>query len=451
MSAGAHRTAGPGGISSASAPALDLPARFMALAMIGFAVVAALLPWAAPLLLRGFYNPYLLAFVHLNTLGIVAALIVGASYQLVPVVLQTPLASPRLGRLSFWLHLSGLILFVPGLVRTWLPGLAAGSSLLLAGFTAHLIVIGWTVRRAPSRDVVAWHIAGALVSLAGGVVLGVLLAFNKVLGFLGPLTYRLLAAHVTLLVAGWVAVLLCGVAYRLVGMFTLSEDRLWRPVAWLELACSVLGAWLVAASFLIRGGEAIRLSGGVLVASGQTLFATQLVHLYRGRRRPGVDVHMPFALAAAGFGLAAGLLLAAGLALDAPGWSRLWVAAGWLAIGGLAETAIQGFFYKIATFLVWLNRYAPQAGRRRMPRLEDLYLHRLALAGCALWTTGILVSAFGLAADSGPSMRLAGAIASAGLVCFLVNVVRIGGHWRPIRIGRYSWGAPACVPSAGKD
>ena len=49
----------------------------------------------------------------------------GASYQLVPVVLQTPLASVRIGRLSFWCYVIGLALFLGGLWRAWLPGLSS--------------------------------------------------------------------------------------------------------------------------------------------------------------------------------------------------------------------------------------------------------------------------------------------------------------------------------------
>ena len=47
-------TAGPGGLSSKHGPALDLPGRFMIVAMLMLAAVAALSPWAYPLLLDGF-------------------------------------------------------------------------------------------------------------------------------------------------------------------------------------------------------------------------------------------------------------------------------------------------------------------------------------------------------------------------------------------------------------
>ncbi|MDI3339520.1 MAG: hypothetical protein QJR03_03195, partial [Sphaerobacter sp.] len=422
MSAPPAGPVAPGGISSAHAPDLNLPARFMALGMFGFLGVAALAPFAVPLFAGGFSDSRVLVFVHLNTLGVVAAMILGASYQLVPVVLQTPLASARAVRWSFWAFVGGLVFMLPGLLtlRHW--ALGTGATLLVVAFALYIGVVGSTLRRAGRWDVVSMHLAAALLSLAGGVVVGLLLAGNKGHGFLGGMTYPLLAAHVTLLLAGWVAVLLAGVAYRLVGMFTLSEDALWRPAAWAELALTAGGAWVLAASFVLRAGRTAGPAGALAIVAGQALFLAQLLHLYRVRRRRGFDVHIPFALTAAAGGVGAAALLTGGLALGVGVSSPLWVVVVWLGLGGLAETAIQGFSYKITTFLVWLHRYAPVAGRQRVPRLEDLYRRRLAVAGWMLWTAGMALSLMVAPLGCAPLGRIAGAALAAGLGCFLINL-----------------------------
>ena len=66
---------GPMGLSSESAPALDLPARFLVLGAVTLALLAVTAPWTASVLTGGFYDPRLLAFVHANTLGLVGAII----------------------------------------------------------------------------------------------------------------------------------------------------------------------------------------------------------------------------------------------------------------------------------------------------------------------------------------------------------------------------------------
>jgi hypothetical protein len=418
----------PGGLGTAYAPPLDLPFRFMATALAWLALMTLVYPWHTPLLLGSFYHPHLTTFVHVNTLGLIAATIFGASYQLLPVVLQVPIASVRLARLSWWLYLPGTVAFVVGLSQGWRLVLAAGGTLLFAAIALYVGVVVATLRRSRERDAVYWHIALSVAGLAVAATLGLLLAFSKHLYFLGDATLRVLAAHAVLMVGGWVTPLLTGVAYRLVGMFTLSEDHIRPEWAWTELLLTAGGAWIMAASLLLGGGRIATSAGAAALLGGVGLFACHLWRLYRHRRRRSFDVHIPFAVTATGFGLAAGALVLYGSLTGRAAADPIWMAAGWLAIAGWIQTSMQGFLYKIGTFLTWLHRYAPVVGRQRVPKLEDLYGRRTALAGWACWTVG--VAAGGVAA-LGVIPWLAYVAAgglSAGAGAFLINAGRVGRH-----------------------
>ena len=143
------------GLNSANAPSLDLPARFMALSIIALAVIALSAPWTLPLTQGNFSDFSILAFVHLWTLGFVGAMIIGASYQLVPVALQVPLSSPRAGQISFWFYLAGLGLFLTGLITTRVALIGIGGTSLAAALLLYIGVIATTWIRTPDRDVVA--------------------------------------------------------------------------------------------------------------------------------------------------------------------------------------------------------------------------------------------------------------------------------------------------------
>ncbi len=417
------------GLSVQRAPALDLPARFMALSVASFAVAVASTPWTLPLLQESFSAFHLLAFVHLGTLGFVGAMLFGASYQLVPVVLQTPLASVRVGRLSFWCYGAGLALFLGGLWRGWLPGLSIGGTLLAVAFTAYIGVILVTWWRAPYHEAIGAHIVGGVASAGAGMSLGASLAFNKSNGMLGAHLPGILAAHISLMLVGWVGVMLAGVAYRLVCMFTLAEKHYRPRWAWTELALTLGGGWLLAARFAFGLPSLAGQAASVAILAGYLLFAAHLVLLYRGRVRKGWDIHIPFVAGAVACLLAAAALLVVGLARHTMPGDPLWVAVVWLAIFGVAGTAIQGFFLKIASFLVWLKRYAPVAGRRPVPKLEHLSNRNLAWAGLGLWLAGNVVVAAGLLAES-DWVRLAAPLLIVAGGCFVVNVARIASHWR---------------------
>ncbi|HVL24839.1 MAG TPA: hypothetical protein VM450_12195 [Thermomicrobiales bacterium] len=416
------------GLNSRNAPALDLPARFMALSIAAFTVAVLSSPWTLPLLRGGFGAFSLLAFVHLLTLGYIGAMIIGASYQLVPVALQSPLGSVRLGRASFWFYAGGLGLFLAGLTRTWLPGLSIGGTLLGVAFALYFGVIAATWRRAPHRDVVAWHILLGLIGAGAGMSLGVLLAINKSTGMLGDRLLGLLGAHITVMLAGWVGLTLTGVAYRLIGMFTLSEKFFIAWLAWLELALVGGGTLLLALRFAVPLPAIAGQLGAVAVLAGFGCFAAQMARLYRRRMRRSFDIHIPFAMLAGALAVVAATLLTIGLLRHSLPTDPLWIAVGWLAILGVAGSAIQGFFYKIATFLVWLKQYAPVAGTRPVPKLEELYNRRLAMAGWALWTTAIVAGAVLILLDVA-ALRLVALPLIGGAGCFLVNVIAIARHW----------------------
>jgi hypothetical protein len=419
------------GISSANAPSLDLPARFMALSVSALAVLALTAPWSLSLVQGPFTAFPLLALVHLITLGFIGAMIMGASYQLVPVAIGVQLSSVRLGRLSFWFYAGGLVLFLFGLDRAWLVALATGASLLGVAFALYAGVILTTWRRAPHQDVVSWHIGLAAINAASGMSFGVLLAFNKSNGMLGDKLLHTLGAHITTMIVGWVALTFTGVAYRLIGMFTLSESHFRPWLAWAELAGLFGGAWILSMRLHLGWPAWTGQLAALMILAGFACFAAQITRLYRRRMRRALDIHMPFAVTAAAAAILASALLATGLIRGTSPGDPLWVAVIWLGLLGMAGTAIQGFFYKIATFLVWLKRYAPVAGREAVPKLEQLYNRRLALTGWGLWTASIVLGLIAILAER-DVLAIVGAILLAGVACFTINVVMIARHWLPM-------------------
>jgi hypothetical protein len=379
---GPTRMRSTSGLATQYAPPIDLPFRFMATALAWLAVLTLMYPWQTPLLLGSFYDPRLLTFVHINTLGVIAATIFGASYQLLPVVLGVPIASVKLARLSGWLYVPALPLFLIGLSQTWLLPLAIGGSLLVGAVALYVGMVFATLRRAYEHDVVFWHLAVSVLGLAAGATLGLLLAFSKGDGILGGLTLPILAAHATLMFGGWVTPMLMGVGYRLVGMFTLSEDRLHEPWAWASLACSSAGAWGLAAG-LLASIRTVEIVGAAGLFIGMIFFVGQLIRLYRVRRRRQFDVHIPFALTAVCFGLAAVGLIFFGLATGRAASEPIWIAAGWLAI-----------------------------------------------AGWAAWSSGVLLEGFAVVTQSELLAHAAAAGLTVGAFLFLSNAIRVGTHWR---------------------
>jgi hypothetical protein len=211
-------------------------------------------------------------------------------------------------------------------------------------------------------------------------------------------------------------------------MFTLAE-KYFRPwLAGLELAAVTAGTWIIATSLHLHWSRSVIQAGALLLMVGVVCFAVQIGLLIHHRLRRGIDIYMPYLAASVGMMVVIPLLVLIGMNRHALPTDPLWVATFWLALVGVAGTTIQGFFFKIASFLVWLKRYAPLAGRQPVPKLETLFSRQLAMAGCTLWVLAVWAGALVILADR-PLLPLVGiSMLMAGLI-FLANVFRIGRHW----------------------
>ena len=85
-----------------------LPLSYLGAAAVAFVVAAVALPWLASELSGHYYQPRVLALTHTVTLGWITMSILGASYQLIPMVLERPLWSERLARWQLGVLLVGL-------------------------------------------------------------------------------------------------------------------------------------------------------------------------------------------------------------------------------------------------------------------------------------------------------------------------------------------------------
>ncbi len=415
-----------------AAPSLALPARFLLLGALCFVGLALAAPWTLPLLLTNFYDPWLLAFVHANTLGAIGSVAIGAGYQLTPVVLGTPIEGERWALASFPIWLGGVVLLPLGLATGWAWALGAGGTLLALAVAIWAATLWLTFRRSTRRDAIAWHLAVAPLGACGGAIYGIILALNKGLGFLGEKTLANLGAHAAIMLGGWIAVLIGGAALELAGMFSVARDAVRPRLAWAQLWLLAGGAWLLSTSLHLRLGRGIDLLGASLLLAGVVALAVQLVAIHRGRRRKVIDIHAPFALLSAASGVAAAALVVWGLATNLAPGSPLWLVAGWLAIAGFAETAILGFGVKIASFLAWLQGHG--AGKRPpgkpLPKLDELYDRRLALVAFALWAVAIPLVALATAFAWQAVMAVAVLPYAAGLLCWGWVVAGIVRHAR---------------------
>lgn len=350
-------------------PPLAVPIGFFLTAPV--AVVAAgavILAWSVALGNRWAGPAF--AVTHLGTLGLLGATMLGALYQLIPVLGGRPVPAARLAHLVHALFVGGLGALVARFLGAPEGFAWTGAAALALALLLFLGPVAAGLARAPART---WPVRGMQVAVAAllvAAVLGARLAVPPAPA-LRPLWIQ---AHLTFGLCGWVGGLISAVAWQLVPMFYLVpafDRRLPRLV----LGLLVLG---LAGCLVVLGlAEAgVDVGAGVMLAASApaalAVWGVSPVVLLQGlrRRKRGADGSVRFWYAALPVALAVGPLAVVAWAATDPRWA---VAFGWLAAWGWAGTIVHGMLTRIVPFLTWFHRFSPLLGRRRVPAMRELF------------------------------------------------------------------------------
>jgi hypothetical protein len=403
-----------------------IPLGYFGCAAAAFMAGAAGTAWLAPALTAHYYHPRLVALTHTITLGLITLAIMGATYQLVPVVLECPIWSERIAR---W-QLGIIALAVSGMVAhfylgIW-PGLVAAVGVLVVGIAFYLLNIGVSLRGLVARTLTARLMTLGFGGLALTTLFGSALALNHLVRILPGEFFPTLHAHVQLALLGWVAPVMLGVSARAYPMFLLAAP----PGPWtsrFQLWGVTLGVPAVVIGLL--GVPGLALGGTLAMAVAAGAHAASVVEMIRGRKRPALDWGLRFTLTATGFLLPA-IVLGVAIAADVLSGPRVALTYAVVMLGGWISLTIVGMMLKIVPFLVWYRVYGPRAGGAPVPTLAEISAPRLEGLSYFLLTGGVTLLAVGLLVGDAAWVRTAGGLLSLGALAFVAAFTRLVWHLR---------------------
>lgn len=398
-------------LSLDQAPPIAAPLRFFLSAPLFGMAAALLVVYSGGDLFASRWTPAALATTHLLTVGFMLQVMVGALFQLLPVVagaaMRAPLASAR------WVHAalsSGAAALAGAFLTQSAAAFALAGALLGAGIVAFVVIVGQALRASSAAGSTLAGTAGdapdsatvrdikrALVGLTLTLGFGVLLAAGLA-GLIDVPLLQLADIHLSWGLVVWGGILLGGVALVVVPMFQLTPSYPgWFERHFSATAFACIGAWTLLdlagwhlpAQFF---AAAAALAGGTL--------ASVTIRLQEKSKRARLDTTGQYWRFAMGSTLAACLLWLVATPLSAlqpaawewQGWPLLFAV---LLVGGGFMSAMSGMLYKIVPFIVWLH--ARKAGRRvpapnmrqilgEAPMLRQARAHFLACALLALAT-----------------------------------------------------------------
>ncbi|HRP31637.1 MAG TPA: cytochrome C oxidase subunit I [Agriterribacter sp.] len=374
---------------------------FYTYAALAFLAATLLLLFSAPAFGRHYFHPHVLAVTHTMALGWGTMVILGASHQLVPVLIEGKLYSNTLAYISFALAAVGIPLLVYAFYTFNMNWMARrGGELVIDAVVIYLINLGISMAKSKSENVHAVFVFTAGLWLLITTIVGLLLVYNFSMPMFAEDSLHYLSLHAHMGIIGWFLLLIIGVGSRLIPMFLISKYTNSKLLWWVY---AMINTGLVGFVFMFVYSPPtyFYLLPVAAISAALLLFGNYCRMAYRQRLRKKVDEQVKISvLSVMMMALPVILLIIIIISLWAIGENtRLVLAYGFTIFFGWITAIILGMTFKTLPFIIWNKVYHKKAGLGKTPNPKDLFSNtvfvRMAvfyLSGFVLFIAGILSS-----------------------------------------------------------
>jgi hypothetical protein len=411
--------------------------------------LACLMVGLAPRAVAGFfYHSWMVAIVHLVTLGWITSSILGSVYLVLPLAFGRPMPVR-------WTDYSAFAVVVIGIVgmvsHFWIEeygGMAYSAATVTVGVLVVVLRVAVQVTRSHVPQAVVWHVRFACLNLALAASAGVLLGFDKTFHFLPGFVLTNVFAHAHLAALGWATMMVVGIGYRLLPMVLPAQPPTGRTliVSALFLEAGTLG---LAAALFARSSSAVLFGAMVLSGLGSFLaHVAQMVH--HPARRPPEAPRIDFAVlhaAAAGLSLVVAAALGTVLLIQplSPVMLRTALAYGTFGLVGFLAQMVVAMQVRLVPLLAWYGHYA-ESGFDSIPPSPWTTRDRL-LQGIVFvaWVIGVPAIALGLSYERIPLLAVGAWMLFVGVAVGAVDNASV--LWKNRRTPASQVGADLATPN----
>jgi len=373
---------------------------FYAYAALSFLAATILLVLSSKVFGAHYFQPPVLAVTHTMALGWGTMMILGASHQLFPVMIEGKLFSNFLAYLSFVLAGSGIPLLIYAFYTFNMNWPAqCGALLINGGILCFLINIIVSLVGSKVKNVHAIFVVTATFWLLTTTIIGLLLIFNFTYPIFKKDSLYYLSLHAHLGIAGWFLLLVIGVGTRLIPMFLISKytnlTLLW--TIFILINTALPGFIFI---FLYTGRDYLFVIPLAEVFAAVSLFAFYCYQSFNTRIRRPTDNQIRISLLSV-LMMGLPLVLMAIIAIlftVSPTDTRLIMAYGFSVFFGWITAMIFGMTFKTLPFIVWNKVYHHRAGLGKTPSPKDIYNVKIFnamgvayLSGFILFIGGVLL------------------------------------------------------------
>jgi hypothetical protein len=415
----------PNSIASAYSPPFRIVAKYFIAAIVSFFLMNFMLMINYNDINGHHFQPKILSITHIATLGFITMIIFGAMFQLVPVVLEVKLFSRFLAEIQFWIYTIGVI----GLVyKFWyfgselsftLPAIFLNAAMFIFAFNIIALMI-----KVKNWNITGTFLAAAIFWLLVTAVAGILLAVNLDHPYIKINHLQYLKLHANVAFIGWVTMVIMGVSFKLIPMFTLSHGYELNFAKW---AFALINFGLFGINWIMHYADKgiYNLIFGISITFGLILFLNQIYIIFKKRVRKKLDIGLKFSAVSFSMLGMSTLLGFSFLFFEYENITNLTLVYGFMIIVAYISTLIVGQMYKIVPFLVWYHKYSSKVGIEKVPMLKDMFSENLAELNLYIMLVGIIISVFSFLSEINLLLLLGFVLLFISSVIFSFNMIKV--------------------------
>ncbi len=367
---------------------------FYSYAAICFLVSTILLFIASSDIYSHYFQPKLLAIVHLMALGWGTMIILGASHQLIPVIIESSLYSNKLGYATFILLALGIPLLVFDFYEFKMSLFAKwGGRLIILSVITYLVNIYKSIKNSNKENVHAVFIFTATMWLLVTVSVGLMLVYNFTFNFFNIKSVDFLSLHAHVGIVGWFLLLIVGVGSRLIPMFLISKYSNPKSL-WSIFYLINFGLLLFILFFIFYPVKVIFLLPFILLIAAIALFASYCIKAYKLRIRKKLDEQMKLSMLSILFLILPIILLTIIMSIIII-FSKenisLIILYGFIIFFGWITSIILGMTFKTLPFIIWNKVYHNKSLIQKSPSPKELFSNSIFKVMLFVYLLGILI------------------------------------------------------------
>ncbi len=371
---------------------------FYLYAAIAFLIACVLLLFSSDSFNQNHFSPKLLALTHTMALGWGTMIIMGASHQLIPVLIENKLYSDKLALLSFYFLAIGIPLLVYGFLTFNMGDVSKwGGRLIILSVLTYVINLAISIIKSKSENIHILFVFIASIWLLITAVFGLALIYNFSTSLLPNDSLMYLPMHAHAGIVGWFLLIIIGVGSRLIPMFLISK---YQNTKILKLILILINAAMLTYVLTFNNKLNIYSTASILtIISSVVLFINYCRNAYKSRIKKKIDNQIKISLLSVIIMTVPIIILIIILTLNYindKSNNSLVLIYGFIIFFGWMTAIILGMTFKTLPFIIWNKIYKVQSSTNKYPNPNELYSQKIFKTMSIFYVLSIIIFSIGI-------------------------------------------------------